>query len=401
MENDVKIFETVDQFVLQSKAVPEITDASRLQFLASAIDMLAKVPDSCRALLSRVLAALGKINLSGITFNVTDRVFSEDYRNAATARGIPNEVVFSVLLQALQVFLDAVENGAVGTPDLLWRITLEIIDAWAEIYNPKPAPAPPAAAEICSDRLLLRCFKPRKVTFDLLRSLDIDYVFYQPEISPGSFGHDIRGLAFRPRTDIPKAQQQFAANALFILLETGEHIVIPKNALNLASINDPEDYEKISPSLLVQAIIAAPLMVRMGVIPPETASNIEDMFGQFASAHAEIEADAAAMLPLEQVFVQSATGMGQLTGPSGASVRFPIADPAGNPYAITLNARLTPTGHYLVSNLAQTGDNSDDIIVMKNDYPRQLSPYGVYVFPREDCLFSLAVFPHNFVFANA
>lgn len=402
MADDVKIFETVDQFVLQSKAVPDVNDASRLQVLAEAVDMLAKVPESCRALFVRVFEVLSKIDLRKITFSVTDRLFSPEYRQAAEARGIPNKDVFSVLLQALQVFLDAVESGTAATPELLWQITLEMIEAWAEIYNPQPV-VPQPTLEIYNDRLLSRVFTPAKITYDLFRGMGVEYVFYQPEMSPGNFGPDIRGLAFTPRTDIPKAQQQFAANMLFILLETGEHIVVAKNALNLASINDPEDYEKISPALLVQAILVAPLLVKMGVCSPEVALQLQTELGQFTVPHVDVLGDVAAIQPLEQVFIQASergygTSLTNITGPTGASVRFPVTGPDNGQYAIVLNARLTPTSHYLVSNFVHTGDDSDDVMVMKNDYPRQLSPYGVYLFPREGCLFSLAVFPHNLVF---
>lgn len=401
MDSDVKIFETVDQFVLQSQSSPDVTDASRLRILAEAVDLLSKVPASCRALMARVLESLSNLSFGATQFSVTDTVFSDEYRKAAEANGIPKEAVFSVLLNALQIFLSAVEGGQAGTRELLWDITMEVIRAAADFYRPQPV-VPPTVAEIVNDRLTARVFKPAKVTFDLFRDIGVEYVFYQPELAPGNFGPDIRGLAFVPRTDIPKAKQQFAANSLFILLETGEHIVVPKNALNLASINDAEDYEQISPSLLLQAVVAAPLLVRMGVCTPETASKIGTQFGGILVPHTAVLGDVAAIQPLEQVFIQaSERGYGastaNITGPTGASVRFPCDGPTGGNYAVVLNARLTPTSHYLVSNLVQTSDDNDDVIVMKNDYPRQLSPYGVYLFPRADALFSFTVFPHNFV----
>jgi hypothetical protein len=261
---------------------------------------------------------------------------------------------------------------------------------------------PAAKTELYNERMVARVFKHKKQTIASLAAVNAEYVYFETPLGNDKKGHDLRGLAFIPRTDMPKAQQPPFADKLFVLLETGEHIIVEANSLNLARPGDPETYEKIPASLLLQAVVAAPLLVRMGVITRIQADTIVETFGEFIAPVTDVIADTAAMLPLEQVFVRghdSGATVGHVTGPNGAEVRFPaLSSDDGSQLAFVLRARITPTSYYLVSSFVAAGDDTPDMPIMKNDYPRQLSPYGIYLFPTEQDLFVLLAFPHNFIF---
>lgn len=400
MEKEPKIFESVDQFILQSQAVPELSSRERLQLLASAAEMWRRVPDTCRALMQKILDVFSRTNLSHIPFSVSDEIFSNECFEAVASAGIPKEDVFDILLNALQIFLDAVQKGEMPDKALLLAIIREVARAAAAAYKK------PLKAELYSERLVSRTFKTSKPGISTFHELGIRYVSYQPEVAPGVYGHDIRGLAFVPRSDLPPAKRPFAENQLFVLLESGEHVILPDNLINLAGMNDAEEYDRMPDILLLQAYLAAPLMYRMGVLSKEQVETIQSKFGTITCPYVAATGDVNAILPLEQVFIRGAeraasptTALSNITGPSGAVVRFPVSA-GGEDCAVILNARLTPTGYYLVSSLVQANGDADDVLLMKNDYPRQLSPYGIYVFPREQALYALLVFPHHFVFSS-
>jgi hypothetical protein len=69
--------------------------------------------------------------------------------------------------------------------------------------------------------------------------------------------------------------------------------------------------------------------------------------------------------------------MGAITGPSGATARFPVSS---TPMTVILDAQVAATGPYVTAKLVTTTD-SGETILMRLDQPRELSPYGVYLFP--------------------
>lgn len=403
MDHEVKVFESVEQFIMESQATPEMSAQDRLHLIAEAADMWRSVPAAAHAVVKQVFDALSRINLRLVNFSITKTIFSEECVTAVRSAGVPEAAIYDILLNALQIFLDAVQRGEAADRAFLLNIVREVARAVAASYQPKP---PPVTAELYTERQVARVFKAGKPTFDSLHQLGVRYVTYQPEVSPGAYGQDIRGLAFTPRADLPPAKRPFAPNQLFVLLETGEHVVLPDNLINLAGINDAEEHEKLPHVLLLHAVLTAPLMVRMGVLTKEAAEQLQAAFGTLTKPAATVIGDVSAIVPLEQVFIRAAeraasphAALTNITGPTGAVVRFPV-QAATHECAVVLNARLTPTGYYLVSSLVQTNGETDDTLLMKNDYPRQLSPYGIYAFPREDALYALLVFPHNFVFSG-
>lgn len=403
MDHEVKVFESVEQFIMESQAVPELSAQNQLHLIAEAADMWRSVPAAAHAVVKQVFDSLSQINLRLVNFSITQTIFSEECVAVVRSAGVREADIYDILLNALQIFLDAIQHGQAVDRAFLLTLVREVARTAVEKYLPKPTPV---KAELYTDSQVARVFKAGKPTFDALHQLGAQYVTYQPEISPGAYGQDIRGLAFKPRADLPPAKRPFAPNQLFVLLETGEHVVLPDNLINLAGIHDAEEYEKLPPVLLLHAVLAAPLMVRMGVLTKETAAQLHTTCGSLIKPDATVIGDVSAVTPLEQVFIRAAeraasphAALTNITGPTGAVVRFPVQT-AAQECAIVLNARLTPTGYYLVSSLVQTNGETDDTLLMRNDYPRQLSPYGIYAFPREDALYALLVFPHNFVFSG-
>jgi hypothetical protein len=404
VDHEVKVFDSVDQLILESQAVAELSAQDKLHLVAEAAEMWRNVPAAAHALVKQVFDALSRVNMAIVNFSITRTIFSDECVNIVRAAGIPEKDIYDILLNALQIFLDAVQSGQVTDKTFLLNIVREVARAVAATYAPKP---PPVKAELYTERQVSRVFKAGKPSLDLLHQLGVRYVTYQPEIAPGSFGQDIRGLAFVPRSDLPPAKRPFAPGQLFVLLETGEHVVLPDNLINLAGINNAEEYDKLPAVLLLHAVLAAPLLVRMGVVTKDAATQMQAAFGTVTKPYAAVVGDVSAIVPLEQVFIRGVeraanptASLANITGPTGAVVRFPVQTET-HECAIVLNARITPSGYYLVSSLIKTNGETDDTLLMKNDYPRQLSPYGIYAFPREDALYALLVFPHNFVFSGA
>lgn len=395
------VFEQVDQFVLHSSAptVPkedELSAQEQLTFVTTLIDFWKQVPKTCRAQLQRVSESISQLDFPLIGGDFYAAIFSaEKIAGAEKKYGLSQEEVFAALLYALQLFLMR-SDPRTAVIDDLWKLVVIALEKAANRNKPTNEP------ELYNERMASRVFKHRKQTIASLGAVNAEYVYFETPVANDKQGPELRGLAFISRTDLPKAKQPVFVNKLFVLLETGEHIIVETNASNLSRHADPEAYEKIPASLLLQAVIAAPLMVRMGVITRSQADTIAETFGEFiAPVTAEIIADTASMLPIEQVFVRAHANTayaGHVTGPNGAEVRFPaLSIDDTNQLAFVLRARITPSSYYLVSSLVAGGDDSPDVPIMKNDYPRQLSPYGVYLFPTSQDLFVLSAFPHNFI----
>jgi hypothetical protein len=409
------VFETAEKLVLASTAKPGDTQDHTITetlatFIAGITDFWVRVgrvdvPATVREQLRKISNGISGLTLPELDFEFTEFLQPAKINAFAAQYKLDRNDVIVAVLTTIRGFL--LFQGQGSTPEFTRLMFLELLEftlqRLAEPPAPEPAPKAPAKTELYNDRLLARVFKPNKQTIASLEAVSASYVLYQPELQPGVFGQDIRGLAFTARKDLPFAHQPFAGN-LFILLETGEHIVVPEKTINLAGVHDPEAHERIAPSLLLQAIVAAPLLVLMGVITRSQADTIIETFGTVKPDAVNLIGDSCAVGPIEQVFVRGKDAqsmLAQITGPSGAEVRFPV-DATKSPvyHAISLVARITPSGYYLVSNLVESSDDKD-VVLMRNDYPRQLSPYGVYLFPTEDRLFSLSVFPHNFILSHA
>lgn len=393
-----EIFEQIDQFVLNSTAptvtkTEELSARQQLEFITSLMDFWKTVPSACRKQLQKLSESISRLDFPLIDQDFYTLLFSSEHVLSAEKKyGLSRTEVFIALLQAVQQFLATVDPKTAVVDDL-WQLVFLALERLANKAKPT------WKTELYNDRMLLRAFKPRKQTMATVNAVGAEYIYFETP-TPTNKGVDIRGLAFVPRDDLPKARQPFAGK-LFVLLETGEHVVLPANSLSVARPIEPEAYEKIPAGLLLQAYLTAPLLVRMGVITRVQADTIQATFGELITPVTEVIADTASMLPLEQVFVRAHEGgamLGQITGPNGAEVRFPaLSVDDTNQLAFALKARITPTSYYLVSSLVMGGDNSPDVPIIKNDYPRQLSPYGVYLFPTEQDLFVLSAFPHNFV----
>lgn len=393
------IFEQVDQFVLQSSApvAPQdeaLSPESQLSFVTALLDYWRNVPKACRAQLQRISESISKLDFSLINVDFSYELFSDSRVAAAEKKyGLSREEVFMALLYALQLFLSR-SDPKTAVLDDLWRLVVIALERAANKNKP------PAPVEIYNERMVARVFKARKQTIASLAGVNAEYVYFETPVVAGKKGHELRGLAFIPRTDLPKARQPPFVGKLFVLLESGEHIIVDAGSDNLTRPADAGSYEKIPASLLLQAVVAAPLMVRMGVITRVQSDTIMETFGELLAPVTEIIADTAAMLPLEQVFIRGSGGdsFGHVTGPNGAEVRFPaLSVDDNNQLAFVLRARITPTSYYLVSSFVTCDDDAPDIPIIKNDYPRQLSPYGIYLFPTEQDLFALTAFPHSFI----
>mgnify|MGYP003352306460 CR=1 FL=1 len=67
--------EVIDNFVMQSRALPDVTDDERLRFLAEATDLLAKTPPSCRGLGVQAFSALSQIDMARMQVQVAPTIF--------------------------------------------------------------------------------------------------------------------------------------------------------------------------------------------------------------------------------------------------------------------------------------------------------------------------------------
>lgn len=348
----------------------ETEPKERLFFAAGIIELLRRTKNQQTVLaMAQLLAELPEVNWAAIPFSVTQAVLGSTYHDVIRAEGIHEQDVPAVLRSALTCFLDFVQGGAELSPDVFKAIVISVA---ADMAKPKQKATHKIAPEIFNERLVARSFTPEKITEQTLSSFGASLVTFRGELPGSKLGPDIRGLAFD--TGVTPSP---------ILLETGEIVKVPPNALNVANATTPEDFKNIPTSLLVSVSLASVHLYMAGVLTKEQETFLNSGgLGKPVQAIHTVVVSVEDLQPLEHVFDKGRDSLSMgVTGPSGATVRFPVPD---TDMAVVIDARHSANGPYSVSRLVRTNADGDDTIIMRHDTPRLFTAKGVYIFPTKD-----------------
>lgn len=354
----------------------------KLFMLACTIELLRRAqqidPKNVRALVD-FMSRVYDVPWKDIPFSVTQKTLVQGPKIAAQYNAKP-ENVNDILMEALASFSDIVEN--VDADHQAEAIFNAVIAEAAEASNAPPPAVPPAhVAEIFNRTMLSRIFKPVELTPKVLEQFGAQPVLFKGELSATQRGPTLRGFAF----DSGVLQWH-------IILESGEFIQRPKNdpavSLGYTAVYDEQPIE-----LMVYTTLIAQQLEWYGVLGDSSAKFIKDNgLGEFtAPIRREFVAKENAVL-LENVIDidrESLTlGTMGATGAVGASVRYAVPDTSCD---VVIDATPSANGPYVTARLVERQTEGLEKVLMRQDYPRQFSARGVYVFPVANMPVSLNV----------
>jgi len=340
--------------------------------LAELMRRAAPAMPSAALLMGHLLVTLADAPWGRLRFPVTHTLLGTEAEGRVLAAGVAKADVIQVLQKAFMYLLAALQPDEDITADVL----LDLVSAVAteHVANSKK-PAGKKAPDIFINALVARAFEPAKVTPSTLEQLDADMVYFRGELPGAKLGPDTRGIMFD--TKIGDAH---------VLLETGEYVRVKSGSLNVAASRDPDDVKAIPPGLLLQLSVASVNLFMVAAINKEQESALNSgLVGKIIGPHHKITVSTADLQPLEHVFSSARdcalTGVVGATGPTGASVRFPVPN---TDLAVVIDARSDAQGPYSVSRLVRENDTGTETVIMRHEVPRLFTTKGVYIFPTEN-----------------
>lgn len=352
------------------KNIKDDTNPKDRVFLAAGILELLRRTKSMNTVLAlgQFLVELPEVNWSSIPFSLTKTAMSADTcKMLKQIPGVTDDDVPDILLESLTIFLDFVQNNAELSPEIFSAILQSVADDKVAKHKNAHKVGP----EIFNERLVARAFTPVTADEHTLQKLNASLVLFRGELPGAKLGPDIRGLAF-----------DTAVQPAPILLETGELVRAAKNSFTVAAANTPEDFKTIPTSLLLSASLASVELFMMGAITEEQSTFLNT--GGLGRPAQELHSVVAALddlQALEHVFGKGRDSASmRVTGPTGATVRFPVPD---TDMTVVIDARHSEQGPYSVSRLVRIV-NGEDVVIMRNDTPRLFTSRGVYIFPTKD-----------------
>jgi hypothetical protein len=351
----------------------------KLFFTAGIVELLRHSKSSKTGFaLAELLASLPAVEWSRIPFSITKTILSDKYKKMVRQLGVPEELVTAVLLTGLCDFLAHIEEQP-PTEDLLQILVCEIARANAEKPALSDAPKP---SELFNHWMVKRVFDPAEIDDDTLTKIDAELVYFSAALANGHMGPDIRGLAFDNGT-----------NQYFVLLESGEFVVVPKDYEHIRIVTKDVLFPDAPTALFLSACVAAQQLEMHAVIskPQEefvAAGNLGKPLKPLVPAVASVE-DIAALERVFDIGRESARlGITGATGPVGAIVRFPIPE---TDLIVVLDANQDSLGPYSTARLVRVNETGTETVLMRHETPRLYSLRGVYLFPLKDQLISLTV----------
>ena len=318
----------------------------------------------------------GDINWGAVPFSITQASLLHGI-TVAKQYGATDKTASAIVSAALVLFVDLIENGLadedVPAQDIFNALIAEVAES---PKTPLNANQPP---EIYNERMIARVYQPAQFTEQTAATLEASLVTFRDKLPNGERGPSLRGVAIDNGT-----------NTHHILLETGEFVRRANGDASVVGTNTADDYLAVCPALLAYFRAAVNELAIAAVIDiNEKLACVSDKncLGTFTKPLFNVVAATETVLSLENVIsaAQEATSRSitGATGPTGATVRFPVSN---TDYTVVLDAVTATSGPYVVAKLMR-----GDTVVMRLDQPRQFSVLGVYLFPLRDCAVSLSV----------
>jgi hypothetical protein len=357
------------QEFLENISATEPAANDRVFLAAGILELMRRVKNNDTLLaVAKLLAEVPDTGWQRIPFSVTQKFLGAAVRDQIVAAGVAPADVPHVLLTALSLFVAFVPTDVELSDAILTDVVAAAVD------NHKAAKAPPAPhrVEVFNEGLVSRAFVPATPDDTTFKKLNAALVYFRGELPGAKLGPDIRGLAF-----------DTAVTPQPILLETGEIVYAPKNALTVAAANTAADFKAVPASLLLSASLASVQLFMRGIIEKEHETFLNSGgLGKPAQQIHSLVVDVNDLEALRHVFDKGRESLSMgVTGPSGATVRFPVPQ---TDMAVVIDARHSEAGPYSVSRLVRTNADGDDTILMRHDTPRLFTPRGVYIFPTKD-----------------
>lgn len=364
--------------------ISDCTSSEKLFFTAGIVELLRHAKSNKVGLaMAELLASLPETDWHSVPFSFTKTLLADKTKADVSQCGIPAAMVSDVLLTGFMAFLGRMQAGEKPTEALLQAAVKDVATEVAALYKqPAVVPKKKEPPELFNHWLVKRVFSPEEITDDVLTKLDAKLVYFSAPLGGGLVGPEIRGVAFDNGT-----------NQYFILLESGEFVKVPKTYEHMRLVNRNVLAPDMPTALfLALSIIAEQLEIYAVISKPQfeyiAAGSLGKTLKPIVQAVAAVEDIAA----LEHVFDTdqecARLGGAGATGPTGATVRFPIPE---TDLCVVLAANQDAHGPYSTARLVRENETGTDVVLMRHETPRLYSLRGVYLFPLKDRLISLTV----------
>lgn len=352
--------DAIDQYF--NTAAPSLDCGQQAKIIAAVMELLrltsgAAVVSKCDPRLAR----LGLIDLIGLLCHVGWEQIPFSITQTALKAPPPN----CDIVTALKTFVNVAELEPQAATQQVLKALLVATDG-VEPSTPLVLPPAKKATKLATVNDIAKVFNRGQFKPDSTPPV-VELLNWQSELPTVGLGPQLWAVSLEETPEQAK-----------ILLETGEVLWVPSNTFLLAKTADQQDYAAASLTLLASARVYAPWQFM--VDPPIPESEFDRRFGQFTTPLAMCPYGVHAVAPLQKVFDDPKTV------PAGNVVAVTLSVD-GTPYFVTLEARTSTTGPFVIAKLLDTNEN----VVMRLDTPRQFSPCGVYLFPLPDMVIALVV----------
>lgn len=354
----------------------ETSDQNRAYLAATSFDLFRRFADDPMALVSvsELLGASAHVAAIASFKKIEENIFHESFvvgPYAIVSAGVPEDQVPSVLLLAFELYSDILSSELDAKDMLPFSSVLQA--AIAE-YGREPFEKPQRSPALFSDSLVRRVFDVKPIAHDFInfvQRIGCALVRYRHVVDDVPQA-EIRGWSF-----------SCADDTLFLLLETGEAFHVPAADVTnapetLSFLTDKQDYKAVSATLLCLLYVSSDLLHSAGIIDDDARHIIKSGF--FGAPTVPVT-----VAPPEKMVEQLLQYMASGSSDSGL---FSAASVAG----VTVSVMADPVGGAVFSHAAHTETGE---ILLRNDTPRQISPFGVYLFPLPDQLVSLFLVAHG------
>lgn len=342
----------------------------KLFLLACTIELLRRAqqidPKNVRALVD-FMSRVYDVPWKDVPFSLTQKTLVGGPKLAAQYNAKP-ENVNDILMEALALFSDIVEN--VDADHEAEAIFNAVIAEVTEASNaPPPAPKAVQPAEIFTESMLARIFKPAVFTDKLAEQIGATPVVFRGLLRDIP-GPSLRGLAF-----------DNGMNVWHVILESGEFVRCDKSDEAVTIATAAHAYASMPISLLAYTSLAVLQLEWLGIVNESQAATIRaNGLGKLVErVNIEFVAKENAVLLENVIDIKRESLSLGATGAVGASVRYAV--PGDTDREVVIDAKPSSSGPYAVARLVEKQTDGSETVLMRLDYPRQFSARGVYVFP--------------------
>lgn len=301
--------------------------------------------------------------------------------------GLPADTADKTVWDIVVSFLDAWSAGDEATPALFDNIVEMTISSRFPEPSDAPAAAQPVvrAPELLHPSLVRRVFQPAPFSIELATQFDIAITKFIGQLAGFRYSHEMPGFCF-----------DNGLATLTVLLETGELVFVPKNDfISTAISTDPEDYENVSPLLMLNLRVLCQSLLRANLISKEQSDFIcSENFGKFKAPVAALNISGERVAGIARIFKDSVAGVPATPlAPADAGLRCKVSAANGENYYVALQVYSGTKEPYLTSRITQIDTDGCETVVMRADAPRLFTVFGAYVFPLKNSLVSVSILP--------